>query len=217
MYRWLFIRASEVAKIYAGALHIIEENLPIPGREHFVAHAAREIFNSAVEIKLREVREAGTRTSRTSPQDRMNGIASAWDKYGMADASLLTDRDKIPTTTSVDIPVAVYRLIDRHIRDHIDYGETNRKRFIRIIRSIASSLVSEADVDEEASDMIHLSGRIMKMVHVDRDGKRDPISFGWDTLTEDFQRIESHLLAVVRPATTLMRNDLDEVLEETNA
>ncbi len=134
----------------------------------------------------------------------------------MPDASLSTDRDTIPITTSVDIPFAVYRLIDRHIWDHRDYGDSNRKRFIRIIRSIASSLVSEADVDEEAKDMVHLSGRIMEMVHVDRDGKRDPIGFRWDTLTEDFQRIESHLLAVVRPATTLMRNDLDEVLEETN-
>ena len=191
--------------------------MPLPGREHFVAHAARELFNSSVDIKLREVYTTSTRASNKSPQSRLNEMVNAWEEHGMPVANPPSSANTIPSRTSIPMPFDLYRLIDQHIRDHRDYRDSNRQRLIKIIKSIASSLVTESDVDEEAKNMVRLSRRIMKMVHVSRNGERSEVDFTWRTLTDDFQRIESHLLAMIQPATTLMRNDLDAVLEETNA
>ena len=193
LYRWLSLRAPEVANTYAGALFIMESDYPIPGREHFVAHAAREIWNRLVELVLGPDGSPGA-------ADRFDRIVTKWrfaEEYTSCD-------------NGVNVPCSVFKTVDRNVREY-NSRETPRQKNIQMLREMIGSSVPEEELKLEAKNLSDTSREFVRAAHLSINER----VVDWQELVDAFGYIERVVRATARPSTSI-RREIDELLDEAN-
>lgn len=194
LYRWLSLRAPEVASTYAGALHIMESDFSIPGREHFVAHAAREIWNRVVELVLGP--DGSPRAS-----DRFEWIVSNWrvpEEYKSCEDAIL-------------IPFQIYREVDNNVREY-NSRQTPRQKNKQMLRKMIGPMVPDDELNFQAKRLSDTTRRFVRAAHLTTDAR----TVDWYELVDAFTYIEGVVHATTRPSTSI-RRELDEILDEANA
>ena len=196
LHQWFSLKSSEVAAVYAGALHIIHTRALLPGREHFIAHAGREIWNTAMDLLLGP-------TSNPRPNDILNKLVQQWCELRIPQAN---SEDRL----GVEIPRSLYQFIDRTCSNHIKH-KTSRTRTVEFLRSRFQD--GAYNIDDEADRIHHQITRFFpRITHVKRSNSR---MVDWDMVVENFSFMEAILLAGIRPASET-RRELDGVLDEAN-
>lgn len=192
--QWLSLKAHEVGAVYTGAIHVIYSRRPIPGREHFVAHAGREIWNAAMEFTL-------GRNPRSN--DLLDELARKW--HGSS-----SQHEDCKSPIGIKIPISLYQFIDGLCDSHMN-PVASRTRTAQFLSYGFGN--GAHDISDEAERIHHAITRFFpKAAHVDRSGRR---TIAWAKVVDGFGIMEAVLLAGIRPASEI-RRDLDGILDETN-
>ena len=194
LHRWLLLRAPELGNTYAGALYIIESEIAIPGREHFVAHAAREIWNGVVDLVL-----GPDGTPR--PADRFQNIVKKW--RGSTQFPITGNR--------IEIPYAAFEEVDQNVRAY-NSRETPRQKNVRILQQMLGRLVPQDELESEARNINIINRNFVRTAHLNRAQRK----IDWEDTVTAFRYIEDILTATLRPSSAI-RSELDDILEQANS
>lgn len=208
---WLNDRAPSLAELYQGAVQLLYEDPPLPGRSRFIAHAVREIRNRLPDVI------AGVRSKPLQYKNRLDVIAKEWKR------SNLPLDEAVPITTAmadselsegISVPPRVFRKIASLVRDHIETRERPEEAARRLFTALAPEnedfidqlrpiVIRWRNVTEWFVSYAHDSGRIDKEI-ID------------DKFIKNFEFFENMLGSLIREFFAI-REEVDEVLEEANA
>jgi hypothetical protein len=211
IYSWFQKDAPSLGELYVSALDMLYVS-PLPGWSRFVSHAVREIRNRLPEI-ISGVRD----TSNVQYVNRLDEIASVWDKQGLPlDGSLptnITQFDNIPTD-SIPIPRRIFKKISVLIKEHNDGRikavDSAKNLFLGPDRE--PSVVSES-LRPVIDQWLQITGWFVGKAH--DSGKTDS-NVDFKEFRRQFELFETTLGAILREFFATM-SELDEILEEANS
>ena len=193
LYHWLLLRAPEIANVYAGALHMVESGHTVPGREHFVAHAARELWNGVVELVLGP-------DGSTRPADRFQKIVKIWGGSEQCSSS----------ENGIEIPCTVFEEVDQTVREY-KARQKPRQKNVRMLQEMIGPSVPEDELEPEAKKINEIHRRFVRAAHVNREKR----NIDWDDTVTEFRYIENVIRSTTRPSSSI-RKEIDEILEQAN-
>jgi hypothetical protein len=211
IHHWLEKQSSPLAELYFGAGRLLCEKTP--GWTRFVGHAVREIVNRLPAEICGEVgrgREAGR--GRLEYDKRVEALAVEWPETNprLADANI--GRGDIDVVAV--LPLSIWKEVDRLIQDHRDISIRNRERALRMLQTLVPESPPGAQpLTWSANRWIELgywaAGRAHDQTRCDEEHNDGEI-------IGRFEALEEIILSVTRPFFE-NKDDLDELLEETNA
>jgi hypothetical protein len=209
---WFERNAPSLGELYKGAIEMVFNEI-FPGRVRFVSHAVREIRN-----RLPDVIAGPVSTNQVQYINRLDDLSKVWKKAGLSlDGSLpikLTNNEQIPPIKEVPIPVKIYKEIAKLIRDHEEARKKPYEEFKRLFQAIdPKNKEAEATLRPRIDNLRKNTEWFVARTH-DR-GKVDAEMDG-DELKKNFEIFERALLAIIGSFYKTLE-DLDEILEETNA
>lgn len=211
---WLRRNALPLAEIYEGAVHLVYETPPVPGRVWFVAHAVREIRNRLPDFLL------GPRGgSQLQYKNRVDDLAKVWKRTGLStDGSLpvavSSGVGMPPGTPDVPIDRRVFLEIAGLVRDHLQTRETRRESAMRLFEGIAPENRELRDALTPVVDhWLTATEWFVERVHV---SERTDAECGAAELAGRFELVETSLMALVGAFFGTLK-ELDEILEDANS
>jgi len=212
LYLWFERNAPSLGELYKGAVEMVFNEI-FPGRVRFVSHAVREIRN-----RLPDVIAGPVSTNQVQYINRLDDLSKIWKKEGLSlDGSLpikVTNNEQIPLIKEVTIPVKIYKEIAKLIRDHEEARKKPYEEFRRLFQAVdPRNKEAEATLRPRIDNLLKNTEWFVARTH-DR-GKVDAEMDG-NELKKNFEIFERALLAIIGSFYKTLE-DLDEILEETNA
>jgi len=131
---WLRRNAPALSDLYEGAVLLLYVH-PIPGQLRFVAHAVREIRNRLPGMLSK------LKASKFDATSRLDALVTAWSGENLpTDGSFpegfrRAERGQKPNP--VAIPVSLYRMVAKILRDHAAGRERKEETALRLFEAVA--------------------------------------------------------------------------------
>lgn len=210
---WLIRKALPLSELYQGAVRIMFEEPPFPGRDRFVTHAMREITNRLPDYI------AGAQTAgRLEYVNRMDQLVLMWRESGFSLDGSFTASDSgvegsIPPSPDITISRILFLEISNLIKDHELTRSRPLDRAQRLFEAIAPEnkrlgntlrpiILQWVSIAKWSVGRVHDAGSSASL------SPRD--------LETQFELFETTLAALVRGFFRTIE-ELDEILEDTNS
>lgn len=200
---WLHEHAPLLEELFRGSLELLYGRRAVPGRFHFVAHAAREMANRMPEA-LSEVRVKG----RLDYKSRLDVIADHWKREGLNLEGSLPSSD-----AQVPLPRPLYRRVAKLVRDHVTTRSKPEEAAIRMYMATSS------ENKEFIASVKPVVTRWLKTADYFRQRAHVPGIKESNIREEEFQRhfelFEDALGALVRGFYPTLK-EINDILEDAN-
>lgn len=212
---WLSERAPQLADVYRGAIHMLE-NPSIPGRQHFICHAARDIGNRTPELVAETAK-----IKRVEMTDELVRLEELWttnrlDQLEFSSASAAARNEGIAQPRAeLPVPYLVFRQIQSVIILQRQVSENRRAKVIKMLEAFAPENKNRSEILFPLSDQwMELTGWFVANTHAgNKPGMVDERE-----LQSRFRALEDFLHTIIRGALFFGPVDtLDEILEHTNS
>ncbi len=205
IHQWLEKQSSPLAELYFGAGRLLCEKTP--GWTRFVGHAVREIVNRLPTAICGEVGGG-----RLEYPKRVEAIAVVWPRanLGLAEAQI----DYSGTGVVRTLPLPVWREVDQLIQDHRGVPTRNRERALKMLQVLVpESSPGGGQMALAAGRWVEIGRWAEGRAH---DQTRCDEEHNDGEIIGQFEALERIILSVTRPFFQ-NKDDLDELLEQTNA
>lgn len=208
---WLRNQAPSLAELYQGAVQLLCDDPPLPGRSRFIAHAVREIRNRLPEVV------AGVKGKYLDYKTQLDDIAKEWDRNGLPlnEAMPISAEEMYINSLDIPVPHEVFRKVASLIKEHKEARErpeeTAKRMFVALapenkdlIDQLRPVIIRWLDITEWFIGRAHDSGRTDSEL-ID------------DEFVNSFDFFEKMLGALIRDLFFATTEELDEILEEANS
>jgi len=206
---WLYRKAPPLAELYQGAVQLLHENPPIPGRSRFIAHAVREIRNCLPEVV------AGVRRRRLEYKAQFDKIAKKWERNSLPlDRAMPISAEETDESSGILVPYEVFWDIASLVKEHKEARERPEESAKRMFLALAPE--NEDFVEQLQPVIIRWLDVTEWFIGRAHDSRRTDDELLDDKFINNFKFFETILGALIRGffATT---EEIDEILEEANS
>ena len=182
-----------------------------PGRTRFIAHSVREIRNRLPDVI------AGTQSSRMDYVNLLDNLVTLWRRHGFnldgTQHQSVGSGQQLPTS-SVSIPLPLYRKISTLLRDHSEKREKSIDKAARLFEAITPENQGlRSSLRPIILQWFEVTNWFMEKAHDSgvQDSETDE-----EELRRRFELFELALGALVRGFFKTIEG-LDEILEDANS
>lgn len=201
--RWFESEAPSLLLLYEGAVLLLHEK-QVPGRHHFISHAARDILNI-----LPRIIDPSSTGPRLDYYKHLKKIDSHWPRNELVESN---SKANTANTDSVSIARQAFVHVDQLVQEHRNHP-TQRKRSEILIRALFRLAgIPAFEVDRIAGEVFAEQKWFMRHTH---GRKKVADALNDDELKKHFLNVEHALHSIVGHYFT-GTEPIDALLKEAN-